>query len=115
MNAVSIIGRLTQTPELKQTPSGKNVATLRLAVDSRREEHTDYFDVQVWEKQAIVCTDHLVKGTEVAVTGRLAHETWKADDDTGRSRVYIVAHDVDFLRRAPSQEPAPESGTPVAA
>ena len=49
MNSVQLIGRLTRDPELRQTPSGKSVGGLRLAVDRRdRDADPIYVDVTVW-------------------------------------------------------------------
>ncbi len=49
MNSIQCIGNLTAAPELRSTLAGKQVATLRLAID-RRDRAADpvYVDVTVW-------------------------------------------------------------------
>ena len=100
MNSVQLIGRLTRDPELRQTPSGKSVGGLRLAVDRRdRDADAIYVDVTVWNALAETCTQHLAKGRQVAVTGRLDYQEWKPDDGSTRSKHEVVASDVEFLAR----------------
>ena len=46
MNRVTLIGRLTKDPELRQTSSGIGVATFTLAVDRRgKDKQTDFFNI----------------------------------------------------------------------
>ncbi len=71
---IQCIGNLTAAPELRSTLAGKQVATLRLAID-RRDRAADpvYVDVTVWNGLAAVCGEHLAKGRRLAVTGRLGY------------------------------------------
>jgi single-strand DNA-binding protein len=92
MNEVSLIGRLTRDPELRTTRNGTDVATLRLAVHRRRRDDGAVFvDITCFEGQARACADHLAKGRQVAISGRLELDQWKADDGTNRSRLYVIA------------------------
>ena len=60
VNKVILIGRLGNQPELKYTPSNRAVTELRLAVNrswtdrgsGQRQEKTDWFSVEVWDKNA---------------------------------------------------------------
>ena len=76
INSVTLIGNLTEDPELRHTPSGTAVTTLRIAVNDRvkrGEEWTDaayYFDVTVWGRQAENCAQYLAKGRPVGVDGQ---------------------------------------------
>jgi single-strand DNA-binding protein len=103
MNDVSLIGRLTRDPELVTTSNGTDIATLRLAVDRRRrDEGAVFLDVKCFEGQARACTEHLAKGRQVAVSGRLELDQWKADVGTKRSRLYVIAQSVQFLGGKPA-------------
>jgi single-strand DNA-binding protein len=105
MNDVSLIGRLTRDPELRTTRNGTDVATLRLAVDRRRRDDGAVFvDITCFEGQARACADHLAKGRQVAISGRLELDQWKADDGTNRSRLYVIAQSVQFLGGKPAAD-----------
>ena len=105
INRVILTGNLTRDPELRSTPGGTSVCSLRLAVNSRRKdssgEWTDkpnYFDITVWGAQGENCANYLSKGRPVAVDGRLEWREWEAKDGCGkRQSVEVIADSVQFL------------------
>lgn len=102
LNSVVLIGRLTKDPELRYTPSGKAVATLRLAVDrgttnQQGEKETDFIDVVVWERQAETVANYLQKGRLVAVQGRLQIRQYQTQEGQRREKAEVVASQVRFL------------------
>lgn len=103
LNRVVLIGRLTKDPELRFTPDGTPVTTLRLAVSrpftKEGQPEADFFNVVVWRKLAELCSEHLGKGRLIAVEGRLRRREWKTADGQPRSDVEIVASNVQFLDR----------------
>jgi single-strand DNA-binding protein len=102
---MGLIGRLTRDPEHRTTRNGTDVATLRLAVDRRRRDAGAVFvDITCFEGQARACADHLAKGRQVAISGRLELDQWKADDGTNRSRLYVIAQSVQFLGGKPAAD-----------
>jgi single-strand DNA-binding protein len=97
MNSVSLIGHLTRDPESVDTKNGNEICNLRLAVDRRGQDGAIYTDVRTFGKQASVCAEHLEKGRQVAITGRLELDEWEAEGGAKRSRIYVIADRVDFL------------------
>ncbi len=102
LNRIVLIGRLTRDPELRYTPAGVPVASLRLAVDrpftnQQGERETDFVDVVVWRKQAEVVANHLQKGRLVAVDGRLQIRSFETQDGQRRRVAEVVADHVRFL------------------
>lgn len=106
INRVVLVGNLTRDPELRHTPSGTAVCSLRIAVNSRQKnqatgewgEKPNYFDVTVWGNQGESCAQYLSKGRPVGVDGRLDWREWE-DKETGKKRqaVEIIADSVQFL------------------
>lgn len=97
MNSVSLIGHLTRDPERVHSKSGNEICNLRLAVDRRGQDGAIYTDVRTFGKQAAVCADHLWRGRQIAITGRLELDEWEAEGGAKRSRLYVIADRVDFL------------------
>ncbi len=102
LNQVVVIGRLVADPELRQTPSGKSVASFRLAVDrdwvpqgGKRE--ADFFSVTIWGTVAENVAQHQRKGKLVCVAGRLQSRTYEGKDGQKRSVVEIVGERVQYL------------------
>ena len=106
VNKVILVGNLGKDPEVRYTPGGQAVATLRIATSrswtdkqsGQRKEETEWHDVEVWGKQAEQCGEYLAKGRQVYVEGRLKTDKWQ-DKQSGqeRSKVKVVADTVRFL------------------
>ncbi len=105
INRVVLVGNLTRDPELRHTPSGTAVCSLRIAVNTRRKDESgqwidkpNYFDITVWGQQGENCAQYLAKGRPVAIDGRLEWREWEASDGSGkRQAVDIIADSVQFL------------------
>jgi single-strand DNA-binding protein len=105
INVVVLVGNLTRDPELRHTPSGMAVCSLRIAVSTRRKdpasgewtEKPNYFDVTVWGNQGESCAQYLSKGRPVGIDGRLEWREWDAQDGTKRQAVEVIANNVQFL------------------
>ena len=105
INRVVLTGNLTRDPELRTTPSGTSVCSLRLACNTRRKDASgqwvdkpNYFDVTVWGAQGENVANYCAKGRAVAVDGRLEWREYEAKDGSGkRQAIDIVADSVQFL------------------
>ena len=109
-------GRLTRDVELRETRSGKQVATVSVASD-RRDRRGDavYVELVLWDSQAQAAAEHLVKGQAVAFTGRFEPRPYQTS--SGEQRVAIEVHNVDleYGPRARGQEPSAPASEPAAA
>ena len=113
MNTVALIGRLTRDPELRSmNGSDRSVCDLRIAVDNGSHDST-FIDVATFDKSAEACAEHLSKGRQVGVNGRLVYNEWEAEDGGKRSKHSIVGR-VEFLgspnASSSSAEPEVSSG-----
>ena len=105
INRVVLVGNLTRDPELRHTPSGMAVCSLRIAVNTRRKDSTsgqwtekpNYFDITVWGRQGENVAQYLSKGRPVAVDGRLNWREWQDQGGNKRQSVDIIADSVQFL------------------
>ena len=102
LNIVAITGRLAADPELHFTGNGTDVTTLRIAVGRMKRQGeqragADFVDVVVWGEQAKHAGRYLAKGRRVAIKGRLQQRTWTTPDGANRSRLQVVADQVQFL------------------
>ena len=116
VNRVVAVGNLTRDPELRHTPSGTSVCSLRIAVNTRRKDASgqwadkaNYFSVSVFGQQAESCAQYLSKGRPVAIDGRLEWREWEQDGNK-REAVEIVADSVQFLGSRGDGEGAASAG-----
>jgi len=114
-NKIILIGNLTKDPELRYTPQGTPVATLRLAVNHRykqadeMKQDTMFIDNVVFGKQAETCSKYLNKGSSVLVEGRLQERKWESNGQQ-KSKFEVVAQSVRFLSKKGSGQDASYSG-----
>ena len=86
INSVTLVGRAGRDPEVRYFESGTVVANLTMAVNRRsREEEPDWFNLEIWGKQAQVAADYVKKGSLIGVTGSFKLDSWK-DRNTGEDR-----------------------------
>jgi single-strand DNA-binding protein len=114
MNSTNLIGRLAGEVELRTTPTGKQVASFRLAVPRQRRAGADrgavFLTVQAWETRAELAARVLRKGDRVGVSGRLDQEEWESTSGR-RERVLVVAEELTFLEpRQVEDAPADPEG-----
>lgn len=104
LNKVMVIGHLGRDPELRYTPSGRPVASFSVATsrgwtnaNGERREETEWFNVVAWGNLAEVCKQHLHKGQQVYIEGRLQTRGW--DDREGKKhfRTELVAQEMIIL------------------
>ncbi|WP_061313831.1 single-stranded DNA-binding protein [Clostridium botulinum] len=109
MNKVVLIGRLTKDPELKFTPgAGTAVTKLTLAVDKYNsksgQKEAEFVPVVVWGKQAESTANYMIKGSQIAISGRIQTRNYEAKDGTKRYVTEVVAAEVKFLGKAKGQD-----------
>jgi single-strand DNA-binding protein len=117
LNKVLLSGRLTQDPELRYTPSGVAVTTLRMAINSTffskdkdKREEVCYINVVAWRRQAETCVEYLRKGSPAFIEGRLQSRSWEAQDGQKRSTIEVQADRVQFLEWGGDRETTPSRG-----
>ncbi|HZF39940.1 MAG TPA: single-stranded DNA-binding protein [Blastocatellia bacterium] len=111
-NKITIVGYLGRDPELRYTPQGTAVCNFSVATTEKRknargeqEEHTIWFRVAAWGRQAELAAEYLAKGRQVYVEGRLRLEQYTDRDGNPRTSAEVNASDIQFLgQRADTQD-----------
>lgn len=105
-------GRLIDDPELRFTPSGKAVAKVRIAFNSRKKnDQGEWVDDKVffangtiWGQEAENVAESLQRGIEVVVTGRLETRSYENKDGEKRSVMELLVDSIGpTLRYATAQ------------
>tara|TARA_Y100001968_G_C19366063_1_gene722573 strand:- start:1082 stop:1471 length:390 start_codon:yes stop_codon:yes gene_type:complete len=86
INSVTLVGRAGRDPEVRYFESGSVVANLTMAVNRRsRNDEPDWFNLEIWGKQAQVAADYVKKGSLIGITGSFKLDNWK-DRKTGEDK-----------------------------
>lgn len=101
LNVTAIMGRLSRDPELRQTTTGKNVASFTIACsrgrkDANGKDLVDWIPVVAWEHTAELVCKYFEKGSLIAIDGRLQSRTYKDRDGNNRTAIEIVANNANF-------------------
>lgn len=94
MNQVQLLGRITHTPELRQSASGTNYLFLSIAV-LRNKEKTDFPEVVFFGRSAEFVNKYFEKGDYIAISAHIETDSY----DKNGERVYtqkIVADKAEF-------------------
>ena len=101
MNTVTLVGRTGQDPEVKYYESGKVRTTFSLAVNrwdaASKSEVTDWYNIEVWDKQAETAGEYIKKGRLLAIDGRLRFNKWTSPDGENHERPVIRATNFRLL------------------
>ncbi|MCG1138989.1 single-stranded DNA-binding protein [Staphylococcus epidermidis] len=101
INNVTLVGRLTKDPNVRQTQSNVTVAQFTLAVDrnftnAQGEREADFINIVVFRNQAEQVGKYLAKGRLCGVEGRMQSRKYEKDGQM----VFVtevVANSVQFL------------------
>jgi single-strand DNA-binding protein len=118
INRAVLVGRLTRDPELRSTGSGMSVLSMRLAFNDRRknsqtgewEDMPNYIDATLFGKRAESLSRFLTKGTRIGVDGRLRWSEWESQAGEKRSKIEVIADELELLDSREGGQGAGPSG-----
>lgn len=115
INRVIFCGNLTRDAEVRETQSGMDVVRFSVAVNDRQrnqrtgewEDRPNYIDCVAFGERWAKLSDYLIKGTKVAVDGKLRWSQWEQDGQK-RSKLEIVPDNIEFMAK---KDDKPSQGT----
>ena len=112
-NKVQLIGHLGADPEIKILKEDNQLANMRLAVNDRYKnakgewvDETQWFSLVAWSKLAKYAEKYLIKGTEIAVEGRLLTKSYTDKNSVKRISTDIIVSEILILtkKNSPTKE-----------
>lgn len=109
INKVVLVGRLTRNladneRDFGYLPSGQARANVSIAVNRSKKlsdgtwtDDASFFDIVIFGKTAENLKPYLLKGKQIAVEGHLKQDRWADQQGNNRSRVSVVADNVQLL------------------
>ena len=124
-NQVTLVGNLTDDPELRYTPNGTPVATFTVAINRRtrddngqwKDGETSFFRCNVWRQQAENAAESLSKGSRAIVVGRLRQRSWETPEGQKRTVVEVevesVGPSLEWAKAEVTKTPRSEDSSPA--
>ena len=117
LNKVFLVGRLTQDPQTRTTPSGQTVCSFGLATNrigkdpttGETKKSTEYHNIVLWRRLAEIASQYLTKGSLVLIEGRLQTRNWQDASGNKRYRTEIVAERLQLGPKAAGKVVPPEA------
>jgi len=118
-NKIIVVGYLGRDPELRYTPDGTPVCNFTVATTDRRkdksgefQDHTTWFRVSLFGRQAEVASQYLSKGRQVFIEGTLSQREYTDKDGNARTSLEVRGSELQFIgsrgdEGSTSSEPRP--------
>ncbi|MDP3982126.1 MAG: single-stranded DNA-binding protein [bacterium] len=107
VNKVLLVGRLVENPEVRTTPSGQSVCTLRMATNrtwtdkqGQRQTDAEFHSIVLWAKMADIASRYLQKGSIAYIEGRLQTRSWQDQAGVKKYRTEIIAENLQLGPRS---------------
>ena len=102
-NKVQLIGNLGNAPEVRSTEAGKKLVRFSVATNEQyknakgeRVTETQWHNLIAWGKVADIAEKFLLKGTEVAIEGKLINRNYM-DKEGNKKYVTEIIHIAFFI------------------
>jgi len=117
LNKVFLIGRLTQDPQLRNTPAGAPVCSFGLATNrvwndrttDSKKQSTEYHNIVLWRRLAEIASQYLTKGALVLIEGRLQTRSWDDPSGVKKFKTEIVGERMQLAPRSSSFSSTPQT------
>jgi single-strand DNA-binding protein len=132
LNKAIIIGRVTQDPEVRTTPTGQSVTSFGVATNrnwtdssGQKQEQVEFHNVVLWRRLAEIAGQYLKKGALVMIEGHLQTRNWQGQDGVTKYKTEIIGNNLQLGPRAgggvpsggsfskPNPASAPENSAPA--
>lgn len=97
---ITLVGNLTDDPEMKYFESGKGKASFSIASNrtwkdesGEKQEQTSYFKIEAWQYLAEDVARVLSKGVRVVVQGRMEQRSWNDKTTNEKKTIFVVTAD----------------------
>lgn len=98
LNVIFLIGNLGTDPDIRYFEGGSCKAKFSIAVQRRKKNsEPDWFQVEVWNKDAEFAANYLTKGREVSIQGALDFQAWVDKENNNRSTPFIRVRELTLL------------------
>ncbi|MDP3901254.1 MAG: single-stranded DNA-binding protein [bacterium] len=102
-NRVILIGNIAADPEVRTTPSGQQVASLRIATNrtwtdkqGAKQSQAEFHNVVAWGRLAEIISQYVQKGSLMMIEGRLQTRSWEGKDGVKRYRTEVIAENIQL-------------------
>lgn len=115
MNNLSLMGRLTADPELKQTPNGVSVCSFCVAVKRpHTQDKTDFINCVAWRQNAEFICKYFNKGKMISLVAYMTSRPYEDQNGVKRTAYEAIVQEADFCGDKKQEDlPVPQNNSPA--
>ncbi|MBC7912508.1 MAG: single-stranded DNA-binding protein [Pyrinomonadaceae bacterium] len=105
-NSVRLVGNLGNEPEIKTTATNKKLARVTIATNSsykndkgEKIEETQWHNLVMWDKTAILAEKYLRKGSEIGIEGKLSSRSYTDNAGVKKYITEIIVNEILLLNK----------------
>ena len=105
-NSVRLVGHLGNSPEIKVVGTNKKLCRLSVATNSSykndngdKVEETQWHNLVLWDKNAVIAEKYLQKGSEVSIEGKLSSRSYTDKAGIKRYITEIIVNELLLLSK----------------
>ena len=109
-NKVQLIGNLGLDPDIRKTESGKKLVRLRMATNDiyrnaagEKVTDTQWHDIVAWGKNADLAEKYLVKGSNLAIEGKLVSRSYTDKAGAKKYTTEVQVNEILLLGSKPTK------------
>ncbi len=108
MNNITLVGRLTQEPEVKESTDGtvRTVITVAVSRDYKNQDgtvDTDFIKCVLWNGIASATKDYCHKGDVVGIKGKLQTRSYETEDNQKKHVMEVMVEKITFISSCTSK------------
>lgn len=109
MNKVFLIGNLSHSPKLSETPNGTAVCKFSIAIqrsfaNEKGEKVADFLNCTAWRGTAQNIAKYASKGSKISIVGSIENRNYTDKNGNNRTATEINVAEVEFLSAPKSKE-----------
>ena len=110
MNILTFTTRFGQDAEMKYTPAGKPITTVRCPVESGwgDNKHTSWLTVVLFGERGEKLCPHMRKGGKATISGELRVREFERNDGSKGTSVEVIMREIELQGDAPNSDQQPQ-------
>ena len=103
MNNVTLFGRISTNPEVRQTANGNTICSFSLVTNEKwtdtngiKQEKATFHRMVAWGKSGDIIGQYAVKGQEMLIQGRIDNRSWDKPDGSKGYATEIIVEKFEF-------------------
>lgn len=108
MNNVTMVGHVCKIGNITQAKTGSSFVKATIAVRKYKSNEYDYWDLLFWDDRANYFLNNCIKGTKIAVNGRIQQREYRSKDGIRVKTLDLNVSEFELLAQKKKETDTPK-------